>query len=47
MAALKVANTKKHTFHYFMDTFLGAATHIADSINLDSFYDPASPSPDE
>ena len=47
LAALKVVNTKKHTFHSFMDTFLEAATHIADSIDLDSFCDPASPSPDE
>ena len=30
LAALKVANTKKHSFQDFMDTFLEAATHIAD-----------------
>ena len=47
MAELKVANTKKHTFQSFMDTFLDAATRIAENIDLDSFYDPASPSPDE
>ena len=47
LAALKVVNTKKHTFQSFMDTFLEAATHIADSIDLDSFCDPTSPSPDE
>ena len=47
LVALKVANTKKHTFQSFMDTFLKAATRIADSIDLDSFCDPASPSPDE
>ena len=47
LAALKVENTKKHSFQDFMDTFLEAATHIADSIDLDSFCDPASPSPDE
>ena len=47
MAALKVANTKKHSFQSFMDTFLEAATRIADSIDLDSFCDPASPSPAE
>ena len=47
LAALKVANTKKHSFQTFMDTFLKAATRIADSIDLDSFCDPASPSPDE
>ena len=46
LAALKVANIKKLTFQSFMDTFLDAATHIADSIDLDSFCDPASPSPD-
>ena len=47
LAALKVANTKKHTFQCFMDTFLEAATRIADIIDLDSFCDPTSPSPDE
>ena len=46
LAELKVANTKRHTFQSFMDTFLDAATRIADSIDLDSFCDPASPSPD-
>jgi len=46
LAELKVANTKRHTFHSFMDTFLDAATRIADSIDLGSFCDPASPSPD-
>ena len=44
LAAFKVANTKKHSFQNFMDTFLVAATRIADSIDLDSFYDPSSPS---
>ena len=47
LAALKVVKSKKHTFRSFMDTFLEAATPIADSIDLDSFCDPASPSPDE
>ena len=47
LAALKVANTKKHSFQDFMDTFLEAATRIADSIHLDSFCDLASPSPVE
>ena len=37
LAELKVANTKRHTFQSFMDTFLDAATRIADSIDLDSF----------
>ena len=45
LAALKVANTKKHSFQDFMDTFLEAATRITDSIDLDSFCYPASPSP--
>ena len=44
LAALKVVNTKKHSFQSFMDTFLAAATRIADNIDLDSFCDPASPS---
>ena len=47
LAALKVENTKKHSFQDFVDTFLEATTRIADSINLDSFCDPASPSPAE
>ena len=37
LVALKVANTKKHSFQNFMDTFLEAATRIADSIDLDNF----------
>ena len=47
LAAHKVVNTKKHSFQTFMDTFLEAATHIADNIDLDSFCDSASPSPAE
>ena len=47
LAALKVANTKKHSLQDFTATFLEAATRIADSIDLDSFCDPASPSPAE
>ena len=47
LAALKVANTKKHTFQSIMDTFLGAATRIIDITALHSFCDPASPSPDK
>ena len=46
-AELKVVNTKQHPFRSFIDTFLDAYTCIADSIDLDSFCDPASPSPDE
>ena len=45
LAALKVTNTKKHSFQDFMETFLEAATRIADSIDLDNFCDPSSPSP--
>ena len=41
LAALKVANTKKHSFQEFMDTLLEAATRIA------SFCDPSIPSPVE
>ena len=33
LAALKVVNTKKHTFQSFMDTFLEATTCIVDSID--------------
>ena len=47
LAALKVANTKRLNFQSFMDTFIDAATHIADSIDLDSFVEPASPPPAE
>ena len=47
LAALEVANTQKHSFQDFMATFLEAATRIADNIDLNSFCDPASPSPAE
>ena len=47
LAALKVANSKKLSFQSFMDTFLDAATRIADSIDLDSFCVLASPAPAE
>jgi hypothetical protein len=43
LAALKVANTKKLQFQSFMETFIDAATRIADGIDLDSFVEPASP----
>ena len=46
-AALKVANTKKLPFQSFMETFINAATRIADDIDLDSFVEPASPPPAE
>ena len=44
---LKVANTKKLHFESFMETFLDAATRIADGIDLDEFVEPASPPPEE
>ena len=43
LAALKVANTKKHDFRSFMETFIAAATRIADGIDLDEFVVPSSP----
>lgn len=43
LAALKVANTKKHDFRSFMETFIDAATRIADGIDLDEFVAPSSP----
>ena len=47
LAALKVANTKKLDFQSFMETFIAAATRIADEIDLDEFVEPASPPPAE
>ena len=47
LAAIKVANTKKHDFQSFMETFIAAATRIADGIDLDLFVEPASPPPPE
>ncbi|XBI12103.1 hypothetical protein VPH35_139019 [Triticum aestivum] len=43
LAALKVASTKKLQFQSFMETFIDAATRIADGIDLDEFVEPASP----
>jgi hypothetical protein len=43
LAAIKVANTKKLDFQSFMETFITAATRIADGIDLDEFVEPASP----
>jgi hypothetical protein len=43
LVALKVANTKKLQFQSFMETFIDAATRIADGIDLDEFVEPASP----
>ena len=42
LATIKVANTKKHDFQSFMETFIAAATRIADAIDLDEFVEPAS-----
>ena len=47
LAVLKVANTKKHDFQSFMETFIAAATQIIDGIYLDEFVEPASPPPAE
>ena len=47
LAAIKVANTKRHDFQSFMETFIAAATQIADGIDLDEFVEPASPPPVE
>jgi hypothetical protein len=44
LKALRVANTQKLRFEDFMETFIGAATRIADGIDLDAFVEPASPS---
>ena len=43
LAAIKVTNTKRHDFQSFMETFIAAATRIADGIDLDDFVEPASP----
>ena len=47
LVVIKVANTKKHDFESFMETFIAATTRITDGINLDSFVEPASPPPAE
>ena len=47
LAAIKVANTKRHDFQSFMETFIAAATRIADGIDLDEFVAPSSPPPEE
>ena len=43
LVSLKVANTRKHDFRSFMETFITAATRIADGIDLDEFVAPSSP----
>ena len=47
LAAIQVANTRKHNFQDFMETFIAAATRIADGIDLDKFVAPSSPPPEE
>ena len=47
LAAIKVANTKRHDFKSFMETFIASTTRIADGIDLDEFVEPASPPPAE
>nr|XP_020183675.1 rab11 family-interacting protein 3-like [Aegilops tauschii subsp. strangulata] len=47
LKALQVANAKKLQFESFMETFIEAATRMADGINLDAFVEPASPPPAE
>ena len=47
LAAIQVANTRKHNFQDFMETFIAAATHIADGIDLDEFVAPSIPPPEE
>ena len=46
-ASIRMANTKKHDFQSFMETFIAAATRIADKIDLDQFVAPSSPPPEE
>ena len=43
LKALQVANTKKLQFEDFLETFISAATRIANGIDLDTFVEPASP----
>ena len=43
LVSLKVANTRKHDFRSFMETFIAAATRITDRIDLDEFVAPSSP----
>ena len=47
LVAIQVANTRKHSFQDFMETFIAAATRIADGIDLDEFVAPSSPPPEE
>ena len=47
LASIKVANTKKHDFQSFMETFIAPATRIVDGIDLDQFVVPSSPPPEK
>ena len=47
LAAIQVANTRKHNFQDFMETFIAAGTRIADGIGLDKFVAPSSPPHEE
>ena len=47
LAAIQVADTRKHNYQDFMETFIAAATRIADGIDLDEFVAPSSPPPEE
>ena len=47
LAALRVSNTKKLNFQSFLETFIDAATRIADEIDLGEFVEPASPPTEE
>ena len=47
LAAIKVTNTKRHDLQSFMETFIAAATRIADGNDLDEFIEPTSPRPAE
>ena len=47
LAAIQVADTRKHNFQDFMATFIAAANRIADGIDLDEFVAPSSPPPEE
>ena len=47
LAAIKVANTKRHDFQSFMETFIAATTRITDGIDLDQFVAPSSPLPED
>lgn len=46
LKSLRVVNKKKLKFEDFMETFIEAATRIADGIDLDTFVDPVSPPSD-